>query len=65
MNVSACSASASPRYHEGLFAAVAKHAKGRLQEFENFDLSQLLWSFAKARIGNTHVMVSYHIGRLR
>ena len=35
------------RYHEGLFAAVAEHAKGRIAEFDNFDLSQLLWSFAK------------------
>ena len=34
-------------YHEGLFAAVAHHARGRIADFENFDLSQLLWSFAK------------------
>eukprot|EP00435_Cladocopium_sp_Y103_P070742 s469_g35.t4 len=34
-------------YHEGLFAAVAHHARGRIAQFENFDLSQLLWSFAK------------------
>lgn len=35
-------------YHPALFAAAAVEARARLGDFDNFDLSQLLWSFAKA-----------------